>query len=141
MSSKTNLAFFNAYIELDKICSDRMGVRQGGVTAYINKLVDMRFAPGRSEVLPKLIRCRNCRNQIAHEMNAIMDAGEVTKYDVKWIRRFARSVSMRTDPVSRYERKALHYAIWRKFFAAIIGAVIAVVGVGLYYLLDYLNLF
>ena len=141
MSRKINEKFLSAYIELDKACAARLGIERNGVSTYINKLVDMRFAPGRSEVLPKLIRCRNCRNQIAHEMNAIMDAGEVTKYDVKWIRRFARSVSMRTDPVSRYERKALHYAIWRKFFAAIIGAVIAVVGVGLYYLLDYLQIF
>ena len=141
MSNKTNLAFFNAYIELDKTCADRMGVKQGGVSAYINKLVDMRFAPGRSDILPKLIKYRNCRNKIAHEMNAMMDSGEITKYDVRWIQRFSRSVAMRSDPVSKYERRAFWYSLWRKFFAAIIGAVIAVVGVAGYYLLDYLNLF
>jgi hypothetical protein len=141
VSSKTNLAFFNAYIELDKICADRLGVKQNGVSTYINKLVDMRFAPGRSDILPKLIRYRNCRNKIAHETGAMMEGGEISKYDVRWIRRFTRTVAMHADPVSRYERKALRYNIWRKFCAAIIGAIIAVVGVGVYYLLDYLQVF
>ena len=69
----------------------------------------------------------------------MMDAGEVTKADVKWLHRFAKSVALKTDPVSRYERKATHYAIWRKFRAALIGAIIAVAGVAAYYLINFLS--
>ena len=140
MSSRLNLAFFNAYIELDKICAERLGVRQNGVSSYINRLVDLRFAPGRNEVLSNLIKYRNCRNAIAHEVNAMHDISEITKADVRWINSFARSVSHRADPVSRYERKAIRYSIWRKFQAGFIGAIIAVVGVALYYLLKYLQI-
>lgn len=140
MSNKTNLSFFNAYIQLDKTCADRLGIKQNGLSTYMNKLVDMRFAPGRSEVLPRLIKYRNCRNKIAHEMNAMSDAGDVTKSDIRWIRKFTKSVANRTDPVSRYERKAVRYSIWRKLRAGFIGAAIAVVGVGIYYLLQFLQI-
>ncbi len=140
MSNKTNLSFFNAYIQLDKTCADRLGIKQNGLSTYMNKLVDMRFAPGRSEVLPRLIKYRNYRNKIAHEMNAMSDAGDVTKSDIRWIRKFTKSVAKKKDPVSRYERKAVFYSILRKLRAVIIGAVIAVVGVGIYYLLQFLQI-
>lgn len=140
MSNKVNLSFFNAYIALDKICADRLGVKQNGVSSYINRLVDLRFAPGRSEVLPRLIKYRNCRNSIAHEMNAIRDCDEITKSDIKWINRFARTVSRRADPVAKYERKAGFYSLWRKVRAALIGAIIAVVGVAIYFLLQFLQI-
>ncbi len=140
MSNKVNLSFFNAYIALDKICADRLGVKQNGVSSYINRLVDLRFAPGRSEVLPRLIKYRNCRNSIAHEMNAMRDCDELTKADVKWINKFARTVSRRADPVSKYERKAGFYSIWRKVRAALIGAIIAIVGVAIYFLLQFLQI-
>lgn len=140
MSNKVNLSFFNAYIALDKICADRLGVKQNGVSSYINRLVDLRFAPGRSEVLPRLIKYRNCRNSIAHEMNAIRDCDEITKSDIKWINRFARTVSHRADPVAKYERKAGFYSLWRKVRAALIGAIIAVVGVAIYFLLQFLQI-
>lgn len=128
-------------MQLDKTCADRLGVKQNGVSTYMNRLVDMRFAPGRSEILPRLIKYRNFRNKIAHESGAMMESGEVTKADIRWVRRFTRSVANKTDPVSRYERKAFRYSVWRKFRAAIIGAVIAFVGVGIYYLLDFLQIF
>ncbi len=140
MSNKVNLSFFNAYIELDKTCADRMGVKHNGVSSYINRLVDLRFAPGRSETLPKLIKYRNSRNNIAHEINAIRDSVDITKADVKWIQKFNRAVAHRSDPVSRYERKAGFYAAWRKVRAGLIGALIAVVGVGIYFLLDFLQI-
>lgn len=128
MSSKINLSFFKAYIELDKACAERLGVAKNGVSAYIGRLVDYRFAPERSEVLPKLIKYRKCRNVIAHEENAFDEADEITKEDVQWVSRFAKSVSRKNDPVSRYERKARRYSIWRKVRLVLIA--IAVLGVG-----------
>ncbi len=138
MSNKTNLSFFNAYIQLDKTCADRLGIKQNGVSTYMNRLADMRFAPGRNEVLPRLIKYRNLRNKIAHETGAMMETGNVTKADVRWIRSFTRSVANKTDPVSKYERKAVRYSIWRKLRAGVIGALIAVAGVVVYYLVDFL---
>ena len=129
MANKINLAFFNAYLELDKICAQRFEISKNGVTTYIRRLAELRFAPDRSEILPKLIKYRNLRNTIAHEVDAFSDLSEIDKEDIKWLNQFARSVAKKKDPISRYERKAKIYAIWRKVRVALIafGAVAAAV--------------
>ena len=133
MGNKINMSFFKAYIELDKICAERLGVERNGVTAYINSLVELRFAPDRSEVLPRLIKYRKARNIIAHEDGAIDQLDELGKADVKWINKFAKQVSRRLDPVSRYERKARRYAVWKKVRVVIILLLtFGVVGLGFY---------
>lgn len=120
MSNRTNMTFFKAYIELDNACAARLGVDKHGVSAYINRLVEMRFAQGRSELLPKLIKYRNFRNTIAHEEGAMKGLDGITKADIQWINRFTRLVNRKKDPVSQYERKAHRYTLWRKFRIAII---------------------
>lgn len=133
MGSKINLSFFKAYLELDKICAERLGVERSGVTAYINSLVELRFAPDRSEVLPRLIKYRKARNIIAHEDGAMDRLDELSKADIKWINKFAKQVSRRRDPVSRYERKARRYAIWKKVrVVLIILLTLGVIGLGYY---------
>ena len=127
MGTKTNMSFFKTYIELDKACAARLGIERHGVSAYISKLVDMRFAPGRSEVLPKLIKYRNCRNTIAHEENAMKEMDAITKSDIQWINYFIKCVTYKRDPISRYESKARRYAFWKKFRIAII-AVCSLLG-------------
>ena len=135
MGSKINMSFFKAYIELDKACAERLGVERNGVSAYINSLVEMRFAPERSEVLPRLIKYRKSRNIIAHEENAIDELDELTKSDIQWLNRFAKSVSHKRDPISRYERKARRYAIWRKVKTVlIILLTVAALAAGFYIL-------
>ena len=140
MANKNNLTFFNAYIELDKACANRMGVRQNGVSSYINKLVEHRFAPGRSEALAKLIKYRNCRNTMAHEANALRDNDQISKADIKWIYRFTRLVSRKADPVSKYERMSGFYSFWQKVRTLIIIAIIAGGAFSIYYLLGYFGL-
>ncbi len=140
MGSKINMSFFKAYIELDKACAERLGVDRCGVSAYINSLVELRFAPERSEVLPRLIKYRKVRNIIAHEENAIDQLDELTKADVKWLNRFARSVSHKLDPVSRYERKARRYAIWKKVRGVLIILLIAAALACGYYVLNLLGI-
>ena len=135
MGSKINMSFFKAYIDLDKVCADRLGVDRNGVSAYINSLVEMRFAPDRSEVLPRLIKYRKARNIIAHEQNAMDELDELTKLDIQWLNRFAKSVSHKRDPISRYERKARSYAIWSKVkIVLVILLVLAAVAGGAYVL-------
>ena len=132
MANKINLSFFNAYLELDKICAQRFEISKGGVTAYIGRLVELRFAPDRSEVLPKLIKYRNFRNTIAHEVDAFAELDEINKDDIKWIYNFAKSILKKKDPISRYEKKAKRYAIWRKVrLGLIIAGIVAVVIAGI----------
>ena len=112
--NKINMSFFNAYLELDKACAKLLEVSRGGATAYINKLAELRFAPERSEVLPKLLKYRKIRNIIAHEEGAFSEVDEITKADIKWLNRFTASVNKKRDPVSRYECKAKINAVWSK---------------------------
>ena len=128
MGTKTNMSFFKAYIELDKACAARLGIEHHGVSANINRLVELRFAPGRSEVLPKLIKYRNCRNIIAHEEDAMKKMDAITKADIQWLNYFTKTINRKLDPVSRYESKARRYMFWKKFRVAIIavGSIVAV---------------
>ena len=62
MSKRLNERFLSSYIELEKTCCEKFGVPTGGVTEYINRLNNARFAPGRDEALPRLVRYRGTRN-------------------------------------------------------------------------------
>ena len=137
--SRINMSFFNAYLELDKICAQKLEIKRGGVSEYINRLVELRFAPGRNEVLPKLLRYRKIRNIIAHEEHSFDKLDEITKADVKWINRFARSVNYKTDPISRYERKAMLYSIWKKIRLFLIIFLVLGVAVLAFVILKKLN--
>ena len=131
MANKINLAFFNAYLELDKICAKRFSISKGGVTAYINNLVDTRYAPDRNEVLRKLIKYRKLRNILAHEAVAMTELNEIGKDDIKWVNQFAKSVEKNRDPISRYERKLKRYEIWRKArIVLIILGILAAIAAG-----------
>ena len=138
--SKINMSFFNAYLELDKVCAQMLDIKRGGVSAYINRLVELRFAPDRNEVLPKLLRYRKLRNVIAHEENAFADLSEITKADVKWLIRFSKSITRRTDPVSKYERKSRIFSVWKKLrIILIILAALAISLVG-YFVLRFIGI-
>ena len=131
MSNKTNLAFFNAYLELDKACAKALGISKSGVTSYINCLVESRYAPDRNEVLRKLINYRKFRNIIAHEAGAMSEFNEITKEDIKWVNKFASKMTRKQDPISRYERKLKMEEIWRKIvlIGSIVAGAVAVIGI------------
>ena len=99
---KVTEAFIAEYIELDKDCCEKFGVSTGGVTEYINRLNNARFAPGRDDVLPRLVRYRNTRNRFAHEIASSYRVDEVTKVDVKWIRSFNKDIIRRRDRRQNY---------------------------------------
>ncbi len=112
--SKINMSFFNAYKELDSACADRLGISRGGVSAYIGRLVELRFLPERSEVLARLVKYRKIRNILAHEENAFDKSYDINKSDIEWLCRLARKMRHGSDPVSKYERKVRFYSIWKK---------------------------
>lgn len=136
---KINEAFIAEYIQLDKDCCEKFGVSTGGVTEYINRLNNARFAPGRDDVLPRLVRYRNIRNKFAHELSALRKTDEVTKVDVKWIRSFNKEIVKKKDPISLYLRKARKFARRRKlrrWMYAILFTIIAALAVALYFALS-----
>lgn len=114
MGRRINELFLSNYIELDKLCCEKFGVVSGGVTEYINRLNNARFAPGRDDVLPRLVRYRNIRNKFAHEVGAMRRVEEVSKVDVNWLKTFHRDMLKRRDPISAYLKKARKHARRRK---------------------------
>ena len=135
-NNRTNSLFLNSYIELDKICAQKFGITSGGVTEYINRLVNSRFAPDRDEALPRLLKYRNIRNRIAHEEGALGQIDEITKIDLKWLDAFKYSIIKKRDPISVYLRKARKYAKRRRAKRIIVSIALliiaAVVAAGLY---------
>ena len=111
---RLNERFLASYIELDRNCCEKFGVSIGGVTEYINRLNKARFAPEREEDLPRLVRYRNIRNKMAHELGSLRRMSEVTKFDLKWIRTFDKDITKRRDPISKYFKRARRYARRRK---------------------------
>lgn len=130
MINRTNVSFLTEYIELDKACCRRFGIQSGGVSMYINKLVQERFVPEREEILPRLIRYRNFRNKLAHEDGALNGFNEIEKSDLKWIQTFTKTVSRKKDPISLYEGKADRYVKGKKaanVFKTILIIVLAII--------------
>lgn len=136
MSAKLNRLFFNAYIEVDKLCAAKLGLESGGLNEYINKLINSRFAPDREETLNRLTRYRGIRNAMAHRSGALDQLDEIDKTDIKWLQSFSYDLSHKRDPLSRYLRRARGYVRRRRFFGVIIAAVVILAAV-----LGYIHFF
>ena len=120
MSRKLNEKFLNNFLELDKLCCEKFGVATNGVTEYINRLNNARFAPERDEVLPRLVKYRNLRNRFAHEPQAIRKCDDIAKADIKWVAKFKKTVKGKKDPISKYLKKARRFARRRKLGRAVL---------------------
>jgi adenine-specific DNA methylase len=114
VSRKVNEAFFEEYKALDNICCRKFGTDKSGVTEYITRLNNARFAPMRDEVLPRLVKYRNIRNSIAHDEGALYEITDIIKSDVKWIKYFIKLLEKKKDPLSLYLRKARRHAKLRR---------------------------
>ncbi len=104
-NSKMNQNFLAAYINLDRACADKLDTKTG-VTEYINKLTNMRYASGRDDILPRLINYRKLRNRIAHEPGAMKDIDNISKEDISWLKSLERNIRRGKDPVSKYLKRA-----------------------------------
>ncbi len=130
MSKKINKKFLKLYVELDTHCCDRLGVKVGGVTEYINRLESAKFAPKRDEVLDSLNKYRNVRNILANDPKAMKKNKILTKYDLKWIKKFNKTLKKKKDSISAYLKKARKFARNRKIkrvsiFLAVVGGAVA----------------
>ena len=129
-----NQIFFNTYIKVDKVCCAKLGIEQGGVTAYINKLMNARFAPDREQTLDQLTSLRALRNLMAHEEGVMSgNVKHLTKQDVKWLQNFERDLVHNRDPISRYLRRARGYVRRRRVVAVIAILVLAAAAVAGYF--------
>lgn len=136
MSKKVNEKFISAYAELDKSCCAKFGISSGGLTEYINRLGNARFAPKRDDVLPRLVKYRNLRNIFAHEAKELKKSDDITKADITWLGKFNKDVIKKKDPYSSYLKKARRYARGKKIrkYAICIGVLaVAVAAVILYF--------
>lgn len=124
MSKKINKKFQKLFVELDSNCCDKLGVKAGGVTEYINRLENAKYAPKRDVVLDSLNKYRNVRNILAHDPKAIKKNKILTKYDLKWIKKFNKSLKKKKDPISAYLKKARKFASGKKWKK---GAIVVVV--------------
>ena len=139
MGKRLNHSFLEIYKELDRDCCEKFGVASGGVTEYINRLNNARFAPERDDVLPRLVRYRNIRNKFAHDVGSIRKSDEISKADIKWVRGFNKDLIRKRDPISTYLRKARRYARRRKMYRtafAVFLILIAVLAGALWYTLS-----
>lgn len=124
MSRRINEKFLELYLELDRLSCERFGIRSGGVTEYINRLNNARFAPDRDEVLPKLVNYRNIKYRFAGEPASLKKSDEISKADVDWMRRFIKYFKKKKDPIAAYIKRARRYVRMRK-----IRKVLAALGV------------
>ena len=137
MSKRINENFLKIFMDIDRLCCDKFGLITGGVTEYISRLNNARFAPDRDDVLPKLVRYRNLRNRFAHEPDAVRKSDELAGDDIRWITRFRTDLGRKRDPISKYLRQASRYAFFRKLrniALVVLGIAVVVLGVTVYIL-------
>ena len=111
---KLNEQFLEAYIGMDKVCCRRFGVSNGGVTEYINRLINVKLVAGRDEALSRLVKYRNLRNRIAHESRALESMTDITKGDLYWIDSFTKLLEYQNDPYCNYLKKSRGEIVRRK---------------------------
>ncbi len=136
VSKKTNQAFFDTYIAIDKMCCEKFGIDKYGITEYITRLNNARFAPNREQVLPTLVKYRNLRNSLAHDEGAMKTSADIQKSDVKWLRSFEKQLKKKRDPMSAYLKKAYRHKRLRRLrkilIATLIAAALAAAAYGVY---------
>ena len=103
---KTNQKFLEAFISVESLCADKLGITTAGVSEYISRLSSAKMAIGRDETLKQLTKFRNLRNRLVHENGALRSLGDITKSDLKWLKTFEKNVKKNKDPLSVYYKKS-----------------------------------
>ena len=116
MAKMITEAFFEEYSTLDKLCLKKLGVEKMGVSEYIKRLNNARFAPSRDEVLPHLTRIKSIVTNLTEEDGT----ADIPKSEVKWLRSFSRSIEKKRDPLSLYLKRAHRHARWRRVRRALV---------------------
>lgn len=107
---KLNEEFLNAFLTIDGLCCQRFNVTANGITEYINRLNNAKYAEGRDEVLAKLVNYRNIRNRFAHEPGYLRTANELNKEDLAWVNDFSKDFKKEKDVLAVYLASAKKFA-------------------------------
>ena len=114
--------FYEAYFELDALCSAKLGISAGGVEGYTVRLTNTRCAPDREGILGRLTRYRLAKEAIASGSEE--ERQQISKDDVRWIRSFERKLVSGTDPLSRYLRRSHGRKPSGRLFGLVFSAVL-----------------
>ena len=125
MAKRITEAFFEEYSILDKLCLKKLGVEKMGVSEYIKRLNNARFAPSRDEVLPRLVKIKSIVTNLTQEDGT----ADISKNEVKWLHSFSRSIEKKRDPLSLYLKRAHRHARLRKLRNALIITFLVAVAV------------
>lgn len=101
MSKGTNVKFIEKYIILENTANALMNKKSSGVSAYISELETLTLDSNAKETLKLLKKCRFVRNKLAHDPGALKNNSEITKDDVKFIKKLTSDMQKRKDPLSR----------------------------------------
>ena len=118
-SIKERESFIGYYDAVEQGCCDKFGVTAGGIREYVTRLNNIRFAPDRDEVLPKLVEYAKLRTSLNETTEGILEI-EPQKADSEWLKDFAQKLSKKQDPISAYLKKARRYARRRRFTRVVI---------------------
>ena len=130
---KTNEKFLEAFISLESLCADKLGITTAGVSEYISRLSGAKMAIGRDETVKQLTRFRKVRNRLVHENGALRSLGEISQKDIKWLKKFEKSVKKSKDPLSRYYKQSKDDKR-KKILLACLAALLFVASVAAIYL-------
>ena len=129
MGKSRNIDFMQKYMLLEKEANELMGVKHGGVSAYIAALEEKNGAPGVKEALKMLKKCRHVRNCLAHDPGALKTNDEITRIDVAFIKSLTGDIKRQKDPLSKaMNKRAKSSGVKPVFAASLIIAVAAAVG-------------
>ena len=135
MSKKINLNrdFYENYMGIDRLCSAKFGVMSDGVSYYIDRLTNSRFAPDREDTLKRLIKYRDAKRVLCKEGGLMSATDGICRSDVRWLKDFAKDLINKKDPLFKYLRRSRAYvAIKKTITVFIVLAIIAGVAVAAY---------
>ena len=129
---KTNQKFLEAFISVESLCADKLGITTAGVSEYISRLSSAKMAIGRDETLKQLTKFRNLRNRLVHENGALRSLGDITKSDLKWLKTFEKNVKKNKDPLSVYYKKSSSAKKKKKLLACLAALLAVAIAVAVY---------
>ena len=133
---KTNEKFLEAFISLESLCADKLGITTAGVSEYISRLSGAKMAIGRDETVNQLTRVRKVRNRLVHENGALRSLGEISKNDIKWLKKFEKSVKKSKDPLSRYYKQSKDTKRKKRFIAGAVVLLLALLAAAIYFIIN-----
>jgi predicted transcriptional regulator len=135
---KTNEKFLEAFISLESLCADKLGITTAGVSEYISRLSGAKMAIGRDETVKQLTRFRKVRNRLVHENGALRSLGEISQNDIKWLKKFEKSVKKSKDPLSRYYKQSKGDKRKKRFLACLAALLFAASVAAIYLAINWM---